>query len=69
MYYGMRSGHRPFNTPLRFRGKTKVGIVGEMIMEADEIVGRILDQLKESGVDDNTVNTLNTTLLAKSRKW
>ena len=55
MYYGMRSGHRPFNTPERYRGKTKVGIVGEMILEADEIVGHILDQLKESGVDENTV--------------
>ena len=55
MFYGMRSGHRPFNTPERFRGQTDAGLVGEMIMEADEIVGRLLSELESNGIDNNTV--------------
>jgi len=55
IYYGMRSGHGPFNTPERFRNKTEVGIVGEMIMEADEIVGRILTRLENHGIADDTL--------------
>ena len=56
MFYGMRSGHRPFNTPPRYRGKSKAGLVGEMILEADEIVGDIMDELEQNGVADNTVS-------------
>jgi len=55
VYYGMRSGHGPFNTPERFRNKTEIGIVGEMIMETDELVGRVLARLEENGIDDNTL--------------
>ena len=55
VYYGMRSGHGPFNTPLRFRNQTEVGSLGEMIMEADEIVGKILNRLEENGIADDTL--------------
>ena len=54
-YYGMRSGHGPFNAPERFRNQTSVGNLGEMIMEADEIVGRILNRLEENGIGDDTL--------------
>ena len=49
------SGHRPFNTPERFRGKSKAGLVGEMILEADEIVGRIMSELENQGIADDTL--------------
>ena len=55
VYYGMRSGHGPFNTPERFRNQTEVGTLGEMIMEADEIVGRILARLEDHGIADDTL--------------
>ncbi|CAG5090395.1 Oidioi.mRNA.OKI2018_I69.PAR.g12585.t1.cds [Oikopleura dioica] len=55
VYYGMRSGHGPFNTPLRFRNKTEVGSLGEMIMETDEIIGKILNRLEEHGIADDTL--------------
>ena len=55
IYYGMRCGHRPFNTPARYRGKSSAGVVGEMIMEADEIVGHLFDSLKRNNIDENTV--------------
>ena len=55
VYYGLRSGHGPFNTPFRFRNQTQVGMLGEMIMEADEIVGRVLNKLEENGIADDTL--------------
>jgi len=55
VYYGMRSGHGPYNTPERFRNQTEVGMLGEMIMEADEIVGRILTKLEDHGIADDTL--------------
>ena len=51
----MYLGHRPFNTPERFRGKSKAGLVGEMILEADEIVGRIMSELENQGIADDTL--------------
>jgi len=54
----MRSGHRPFNTPIRFRNKSKAGMVGEMILEADEIVGKIVEELKTNNILDDTVRTI-----------
>ena len=59
IYYGMRCGHRPFNAPTRCRGKSNAGVVGEMIMEADEIVGNIFDSLKKNKIDENTVINQN----------
>ena len=55
IYYGMRSGHKPFNTPIRFRNQTEAGMLGEMIMEADEIVGRIFDRLETYDIADDTL--------------
>jgi len=54
-YYGLRSGHGPFNAPERFRNQTEVGNLGEMIMEVDEIVGRILTRLENHGIADDTL--------------
>jgi len=54
-YYGMREGHGPFNTPERFRNTTSAGMIGEMIAETDEIVGRLFDTLEETGKIDDTI--------------
>ncbi|CAG5105670.1 Oidioi.mRNA.OKI2018_I69.chr1.g2344.t1.cds [Oikopleura dioica] len=54
-YYGMKSGHAPFNTPLRFRNQTEAGLFGEMVLETDEIVGRILDKLDEHDIANDTL--------------
>ena len=55
VYYGMRTGHGPFNTPERFRNQTEIGILGESIMETDEIVGKVLKKLEEKGIIDDTL--------------
>jgi arylsulfatase A len=51
----MQSGHGPFGTPIRFRNQTEAGNIGEMIMEADEIVGKIFDRLEANGIADDTL--------------
>jgi len=54
-YYGMREGHGPFNTPERFRNTTNAGMLGEMIAETDEIVGKLFETLEETGKINNTL--------------
>ena len=54
-YYGIRTGHGPFNTPERFRNTTSAGVLGEMIAETDEIVGNIFRTLEETNQIDNTL--------------
>ena len=51
----MRSGHGPFNTPERFRGKSTVGILGDMTLETDEIIGKMWDSLENTNKINNTV--------------
>jgi arylsulfatase A-like enzyme len=54
-YYAMHSGHGPFNSAEKFRNQTEAGILGEVIMEADDIVGNILDKLEEHEIADDTL--------------
>ena len=54
-YWGMRVGHRPFNSPERYRNTTEAGILGEQIAEADDIVGELFKTLEESGKVGNTL--------------
>merc|ERR1712050_78940 len=46
MYLGFRSGHHPFVTPPRYRNTTEVGVVGESIVEVDDILGSFIQKLK-----------------------
>ena len=54
-YWGMRVGHRPFNSPERYRNTTEAGILGEHIAEADDIVGKLFQTLEETGKKENTL--------------
>jgi len=44
----------------QFRGKSPRGLFGDSMAELDYSVGRILDTLKEAGVDDNTLVVLTS---------
>jgi arylsulfatase A-like enzyme len=59
-YYALHSGHAPFNSAEKFRNQTEAGIFGEVIMEADEIVGQIMDKLEEHEIADDTLVILMT---------
>ncbi|MCK0136437.1 sulfatase [Arenibacter sp. S6351L] len=47
--------HVPLFVSDKFRGKSKRGLYGDVIMEIDWSVGQILAALKKNGLEDNTV--------------
>ncbi|MCP4642848.1 MAG: sulfatase [bacterium] len=47
--------HVPLHCSDEFRGKSKQGLYGDVIMEIDWSVGQILDTVKRLGLDDNTL--------------
>lgn len=46
--------HTPLSTTPKFKGKSKAGLYGDVIEELDYHTGRILDKVKELGLDENT---------------
>jgi arylsulfatase A-like enzyme len=55
LYLPFSIGHVPNLPAEQFKGKSRIGNYGDKMMEGDYHVGRILDTLKELGVDDKTV--------------
>ena len=47
--------HVPLYVSDKFRGKSRKGLYGDVIMEIDWSVGQILETLKEQGLDRNTL--------------
>jgi len=47
--------HVPLFVSDKFKGKSKRGIYGDVIMEIDWSTGQILNALKENGIDENTL--------------
>ena len=47
--------HVPLYVSEQFKGKSKRGLYGDVIMEIDWSVGRVLDTLKELGIDEKTL--------------
>jgi arylsulfatase A-like enzyme len=47
--------HVPIAVSTKFKGKSKQGLYGDVLMEIDWSVGEILKTLKETGVEDNTL--------------
>ena len=47
--------HQPNNPSAEFKGKSKLGIYYDALMEVDHYVGRILDTLDELGIADDTI--------------
>jgi arylsulfatase A-like enzyme len=55
LYLPFSMGHAPNLPAQQFKGKSRIGNYGDKIMEGDYHVGRILDTLKDLGVDNNTI--------------
>ena len=47
--------HVPLYVSDKFKGKSKRGLYGDVIMEIDWSVGQILETLKKNGLDENTM--------------
>ena len=47
--------HVPISASAEFRGKSKQGMFGDVIQEVDHHIGRIMNMLKEEGLEENTL--------------
>ena len=55
LYLAHSMPHVPLFVSDKFRGTTERGLFGDVIAEIDWSVGRVLNELKTQGVDDNTL--------------
>ena len=55
MYVAHPQPHVPLYVSDKFKGKSKRGLYGDVIMEIDWSVGQILETLKETNIDKNTL--------------
>ena len=55
LYLPLAAPHTPWTPSEKFRGKSSAGIYGDFVMEIDHGVGRIVEQLRESGLYENTL--------------
>jgi arylsulfatase A-like enzyme len=55
LYLPISRTHFPNLPSKRFEGQSRIGQFGDSLMEGDAVVGRMLDALKDVGLDDNTI--------------
>jgi arylsulfatase len=55
LYLAHNLPHIPLGASENFKGKSEYGLYGDAIEEIDWSTGQILDQLKQLGLDDNTL--------------
>lgn len=55
LYLPLTSPHFPVVPSPAFKGKSNVGDYGDFVMQTDAVVGQVLDALKASGVEQNTL--------------
>ncbi|MCK5803694.1 MAG: sulfatase-like hydrolase/transferase [Lentisphaeria bacterium] len=55
LYLAHSMVHVPIAVSEKFRGKSKQGLFGDVVMELDWSVGRILSTLAETGLDEDTL--------------
>ena len=55
MYLALNSPHSPVVPSKEWQGKSGMGAYADFVMETDFVVGRVLNALKENGIEDNTL--------------
>ncbi len=55
LYFAMPSPHTPWVPLPEYRGKSGAGDYGDYVVEVDAMIGRVLDTLRQLGMDDNTL--------------
>ncbi len=60
MYVPHSMGHIPLGVSDKFRGKSKQGFYGDVMMEIDWSVGEIMKTLEQNGIAENTVVIFTT---------
>jgi arylsulfatase A len=55
LYLAHTFPHRPLYASEEFRYKSNAGLYGDVVEELDHFTGRVLDHIKQSGIEDNTL--------------
>jgi arylsulfatase A-like enzyme len=55
LYVALTSPHTPTSPRPEFRGKSKLGVYGDFVMETDDCVGRVMQALEKHGLSKNTL--------------
>lgn len=55
LFVALTAPHTPTSPEAQFEGRSRIGIYGDFVMNTDACIGRIRDQLREAGVDKNTI--------------
>jgi arylsulfatase A-like enzyme len=55
LYFALSAPHMPWVPAARFAGKSRAGPYGDLVVQVDDAVGRVLRALDDAGLADNTV--------------
>ena len=55
LYFALPAPHTPILPSQEFRGKSKTNDYGDFVLHCDDVVGRILQALKESALEEETL--------------
>ncbi len=55
IYFPMPAPHTPILPAEQFRGKSGTNEYGDFVLHCDDVVGRVVKKLKETGLYDNTI--------------
>lgn len=55
LYLALTAPHGPWLPGKEYRGKTDAGPLGDFVLHVDSVVGRVLNALHESGLEDDTL--------------
>ncbi len=55
LYVALTAPHTPTSPAPEFKGKSRIGIYGDFVMNTDACIGRVVAALEKAGVGDNTL--------------
>lgn len=55
IYFAMTAPHTPWLPSAEFTGKSQAGDYGDFVVMVDHMVGKVLNALKENGLEQNTI--------------
>lgn len=55
LYFPMPAPHTPILPDERFQGKSNTNAYGDFVLHCDDVVGRIVERLKEENIYENTI--------------
>ena len=55
LYFALTAPHTPTSPSPRWRGRSRLGLYGDFVMEVDDCLGRVMRALEEYGLEENTL--------------